>query len=68
MLKVVTSGDLDLTGVVKIDSGQTSGSGPIIVNEDPVSLVEDFYKRGRRLYDLGESYPVGYVQAAPYGN
>lgn len=70
MLKVVTSGDLILTGATKIESdGENKASGPIIINEDPVSLVEDFYKRGRTPFGFGESYPIGYLNpAAPYGN
>lgn len=69
MLKVVTSGDLMLTGAEKIDSGEHRASGPIILNEDPFSLVESFYTRGRTPFDFGESYPIGYLSpAAPYGN
>lgn len=69
MISAVTTGALSLTGATRVDSGETKPSGPIILNEDPVSLVETFYTRGRYPYGFGESVPIGYMNpAAPYGN
>lgn len=44
MLKLLTSEELVLTGAMQVDTGEEENfTGPMILNEDPVSLVEQFY-------------------------
>lgn len=70
MLAPVIAEDLVLTGAEQIDSGTTDQkavTGPMIHNEDSVSLVQQFYTGHQNYYGLGESIPALPPQVVPYG-
>ena len=46
MLAKIVKGEIQLTGATRIDEAK-SQTGPMITNEDAVSMVEDFYKQFR---------------------
>lgn len=71
MLLKLTTEEIVLIGVPPIEVDpheQGDFTGPAIFNEDPDSLVEDFYRRQRPGFSLSESYPFGYkAPVTPYG-
>jgi hypothetical protein len=69
MLNQLVSGEVFLAGAELIEPDPDAAkdwTGPAIFNEDPVSLVQQFYE-GRSPYNLGVPgmYPMPYVR--PYG-
>lgn len=71
MLKGLVTGEPFLTGAEKLPSNSEDGdfTGPVIHNEDSVSLVEQFYTQRRPYIGLGESLPgIIYPNpVTPYG-
>lgn len=64
MLKTLTrpNDPLVLVGAVLLPSSQPAPVGPIILNEDPESLVETFYREMRP-----SRFPRPFRQVTPYG-
>lgn len=61
LLNQISSGVIDLAGAEKLpDTADDLNTGPLVHNEDPYSLVEDFYKRS--------ASPIGFMRPAmrPY--
>lgn len=67
LLKRIASGEIELVGAEKVpeEAPLSQNSGPIIVNEDPESLVAGFYQNYRGPGAGGMSIPVRPVR--PYG-
>lgn len=68
LLAQIGTGDIVLAGATRIDSGDTEKSftGPAIFNEDPSSLVQDFYdSHNPNKWPIGEPLP-GVYAVEPY--
>lgn len=66
VIKLIVTGELVLDGVPPISTGATSGTGPMLVNQDAASNVDVFYGtlsnpvKGVQDNPL-HNYPYGYV-------
>lgn len=66
LVRMIQSRDILLTGAEQIESSESDKNltGPTVLNEDPVSLVESFYNPPRTLLP-GYSYPQPYGRVTP---
>lgn len=66
LLKRVASGEIELVGAIKVeDENLSENSGPVIINEDPESLVKSFYQNYSGPGFGGLPMPIR--PARPYG-